>query len=56
VLRVTFVAEGGEVTGEWRKLCSEELCDLCCSPSDCWSGQMKKCELGRACCMHAYDR
>ena len=33
VLRGTFVAERDEVTGEWRKLNTEELNDLYCSPN-----------------------
>jgi hypothetical protein len=33
VLRRIFVAKRDEVTGEWRKLHSEELNDLYCSPT-----------------------
>jgi hypothetical protein len=32
VLRRIFGPERGAVTGEWRKLHNEELCDLYCSP------------------------
>jgi hypothetical protein len=33
VLRRIFVAKGDEVTGKWRKLHNEELCDLYFLPS-----------------------
>jgi hypothetical protein len=33
VLRRIFGLKRGEVTGEWRKLHNEELCDLYSSPS-----------------------
>jgi hypothetical protein len=33
VLRRIFGPNRDEVTGEWRKLLNEELCDLCSSPS-----------------------
>jgi hypothetical protein len=33
VLRRIFGQKRDEVTGEWRKLHNEELCDLYCSPS-----------------------
>ena len=33
VLRKIFGPKRDEVTGEWRKLHNEELCDLYCSPS-----------------------
>jgi hypothetical protein len=36
------------VTGEWRKVHSEELHDLCCSPSD----EVMEELMGGACGMH----
>jgi hypothetical protein len=33
VLRRIFGLKRDEVTGEWRKLCNKELCDLYSSPS-----------------------
>jgi hypothetical protein len=33
VLRRTFGPKRDEVTGEWRKLHNDELCNLCSSPS-----------------------
>ena len=33
VLRRKFGPKRNEVTGEWRKLHTEELNDLCCSPN-----------------------
>jgi hypothetical protein len=36
VLRKIFVLKRGEVTGDWRKLCNEELHDLYCSLNIIW--------------------
>ena len=33
VMRRIFGSKRDEVTGEWRKLCNEELNDLYCSPN-----------------------
>jgi hypothetical protein len=44
-----FAPERKKVTGEWRKLHSQELRDLSCSPSD----EVKEKEMGRACGMYA---
>ena len=33
MLRKIFGSKRDEVTGMWRRLCNEELCDLFCSPS-----------------------
>jgi hypothetical protein len=33
VLRGIFGSKKDEITGEWRKLHNEELCDLYCSPN-----------------------
>jgi hypothetical protein len=35
-LMVIYGAEGKEVTGDWRKLHSEEHHDLCCAPNVIW--------------------
>ena len=35
-LRKIFVLKRGEVTGDWRKLCNEELHDLYCSLNVIW--------------------
>jgi hypothetical protein len=36
VLRRIYGPKRDEVTGEWRKLLNEELCDLYCSPNIIW--------------------
>jgi hypothetical protein len=41
-----------EVTGKWRKLHNEELCDLYSSPNIIWGDQIKKNEMGKACSMY----
>jgi len=33
VLRKILEARRIEVTGEWRRLCNEQLCDVCFAPS-----------------------
>ena len=45
VLRRIFGSKSDEVTGEWRKLHSEELNDLYCCSGD----KIEKNEMGRAC-------
>jgi len=47
VLRRIFGPKRDEVTGEWRKLCNEELSDLNFSPSIVWM-QIEKNEFGQS--------
>ena len=52
VLRKTFGLKRDEVTGEWRKLCNEELYDLYCSPNVIQTIKLKrKIWAGRVACM-----
>jgi len=46
ILRIIFGSKRDEVTGEWRKLHTEEFNDLYCSPS---GNKIEKNELGEAC-------
>ena len=45
VLREIFRPESNEITGEWRRLHNEEICDLYCSPNV----QIKKNEMDGTC-------
>jgi hypothetical protein len=58
VLRRIFGPKRDEVTGEWRKLCNEELNDLYCSPKIVrvvksirmrWAGHVARIGRGEAC-------
>jgi hypothetical protein len=49
VLRRIFGPKRDEVTGGWRKLHNEELCDLYSSPSIIRMIQVKEDEMGRPC-------
>jgi len=49
LLRETFGSKGDEKTGEWRRLCKEELHGLYSSTNIIRCDQIKKNEMGRAC-------
>jgi hypothetical protein len=49
VLRRIFGPKRDEVTGEWRKLHNEELCDLYSSPSIIKTNQVEEDEIGGPC-------
>ena len=49
VLRRVFGPKRDEVTGEWRKLCNEELTDLYFFPKYCAGGEIETNEMGRKC-------
>jgi hypothetical protein len=49
VLRRVFGPKTDEVTGEWRRLHSEEIYDTCSSSNIIWLTQNKKDGMGGAC-------
>jgi hypothetical protein len=49
VLRRIFGPKRDEVTGEWRKLRTEEINDLNCSPNIVWVIKIEKNVMGGAC-------
>jgi hypothetical protein len=49
VLRRIFGPKMDEVTGEWRKLHTEELNDLYSSPTSCWGVKIENNEVGGSC-------
>ena len=51
VLRIVFGRKGDEVTGEWRKLHIEELCDLYCSPNTVRVNKSRMRWAGHVACM-----
>jgi hypothetical protein len=52
VLSRIFDQKEDEVIGEWRKLHSEELHDLCSSPNISWQIKIKENEVGGTCGTH----
>jgi len=49
VLRRIFGPKRDEITGDWRKLHTEELNDVYSSPQYCSVDKIKKYEMGRLC-------
>ena len=49
VLRIVFGPKKDDITGEWRKLHSEELSDLCSLPNIVLVVKSRRNEMGGAC-------
>jgi hypothetical protein len=52
VLRKTFGTYSSVVTGEWRRLYNEEMCDVYSSPNIIWVINSKKMRRVGACCTY----
>jgi hypothetical protein len=50
LLRRIFGSKRDEVTGDWRKLLTEELNNLYSTPSINYNDQVKEDKMGRECC------